>query len=41
MVLLTKKVSASRRKETRPGHELQLFLKTGILSRKENVKMIR
>ena len=34
MVLLTKKVSASRRKATRPGHELQLFLKTGILSRK-------
>jgi len=26
------------RKATRPGHELQLFLKTGILSRKEKRK---
>ena len=36
MVLLTKKVSASReRQATRSGHELQLLMKTGIPSRKE------
>ena len=33
MVLL--KALCFAKKATRPGHELQLFLKTGILTRKE------
>ena len=34
MALLTRKGLCFARKATRPGHELQLFLKTGTLSRK-------